>query len=172
VSSSPGISASEVRIAKKIAYKIWAKKALRAILGLFVVALIGYALIAATMTRFVPTNLGVVEVVSPNFPGGQANPGTVVLIDPTKSYDPKNIFTNLLMAISPHANVLKVEILEGPYGTTNWDKYDIDRAEDSPLDGEYVFKCLEGCGQGEDTITYGAMDPLWILGVPVDREAS
>lgn len=172
MSSSPGISASEVRIAKKIAYKIWAKKALRAILGLFVVALIGYALIASTMVRFVPTNLGVVEVVSPNFPGEQANAGTVVLIDPTKSYDPENIFTNLLMAMSPHSNVLKVEILEGPYGAAHWEKYGIDRAEDAPLDGEYIFECLEGCGGGEDAITYGVMDPLWILGIPVDREVS
>lgn len=156
--------ASEVRIAKSVAYKIIAKKGLRAIVGLVIFSAIVYAVIASTMTRYVATNLGTVKVVSTNFPGGYALPGTEVLIDPTESFDNKP-WTNLVMALTPHSTTMKVEIIAGPFGNQDWGKYGIERSADDKLNNEYIFECLEGCDPSINK--FGVMNPSWIMGVPV-----
>lgn len=155
---------SEVRIAKSVAYKIIAKKGLRAIVGLLIFAVIVYVIIASTMTRYVATNLGTMKVVSTNFPGGYALPGTQVVIDPTGNLDNKP-WTNLVTAITPHASTMKVEIVAGPFGNQDWAKYGIERSADDKLNNEYIFECLEGCDPSGNK--FGIMDPSWIMGVPV-----
>lgn len=156
--------ASEVRIAKNVAYKIIAKKGLRVVIGLMIFAAIVYAIIASTMTRYVATNLGSMKIVSTNFPGGHAVPGTQLLIDSTGDFDNKP-WTNLFMAIAPHPSTMKVEIVAGPYGTQDWDKYGIEGTSEDKLNNEYIFECLEGCDP--DGNKFGIMSPSWIMGVPV-----
>lgn len=156
--------ASEVRIAKGIAYKIIAKKSLRTVVALAVLAAIIYAVIASTMTRYVATNLGTVKVVSANFPGGQALPGTQILIDPKGNYD-NMPWTNIFMAITPHDSTMKVNVVAGPFGKVDWPKYGIDREKTALLNNEYLFECVEGCNP--DSNQFGITLPSWIMGIPV-----
>lgn len=156
--------ASEVRIAKSIGYRLVAKKAVRAILWLIVLAAVIYAIIAASMTRYVATNLGTLEIVSSNFPGGQAQKGAVVAVDLEGGYD-DNPLKNLLTAVTPHSSVLIGKVVEGPYGSPDWKSYNLKRPSDSKLSNEYIFECVRGCKAG----TYGIMRDDQIMGIPVER---
>lgn len=158
-------AASEVRIAKHIGYRIIAKKAVRAVLWLLVFALAVYGIIASSMTRYVVTDLGTMKITSPNFPGDQAEPGTVVVVDPRGGHD-GGILKNLLTAVTPHQGVLIVELLEGPYGSPDWASYEIPRERDAHLTDEYIFKCLEGC---ETPGSFGVIGSDQIMGIPVER---
>lgn len=156
-------SASEVRIAKTIGYRIIAKKAVRAVLWLILFGVIIYAIIASSMTRFVATDLGTLKIVSPNFPGGYAPIGTSVVVDPAGGHD-GNPLNNLLTAVTPHGGILVAEIVEGPYGSPEWESYGIDRERDSKLSNEYIAQCLEGC-DSEDTYLVIRSDQ--IMGIQV-----
>lgn len=156
-------SASEVRIAKSIGYRIIAKKAVRAVLWLILVALVVYAIIASSMTRFVATDLGTLKIVSPNFPGGYAPVGTAVVVDPEGGYD-GNPIQNLLAAVTPHGGILIAEIVEGPYGSPDWSSYAIEREKDSKLTNEYIAECLQGC---EADGTYVVIRSDQIMGIQV-----
>lgn len=160
---SNGSADAEVRIAKFIGYKIIAKKATRTVLWLFVVALVVYLLIAATMTRFVATDLGSMKIVSPNFPGGHGQPGTEVVIDPLGGHD-GNPLTNIITSFSPHRGILIGEIIEGPYGKPDWASYNLTRDREDVLSDQYIMRCLEGCSADVEFIIVGADQ---IMGIPV-----
>lgn len=162
---SANIAASEVRIAKSIGYRIIAKKAVRAVLWLLVLAVLIYGVIASTMARYVATDLGTLKVVSTTFPGGQATEGTAVVIDPEGGHT-GNPLNNLLTAVTPHGGILIGEIVQGPFGTPDWATYGIDRDADEPLSSEYIFRCLEGC---EVEGSYGVIAEDQIMGIPVER---
>ncbi len=156
-------SASEVRIAKTIGYRIIAKKSVRAVLWLMLVAVVVYAIIASSMTRFVATDLGTLKIVSPNFPGGYAPVGTAVVVDPEGGYD-GNPVKNLLTAVTPHGGILIAEIVEGPYGSPDWSSYGIERDRNSKLSNEYIAECLRGCGEEP---TYVMIRSDQIMGIQV-----
>jgi hypothetical protein len=158
-------AASEVRIAKSIGYRIIAKKAVRAVLWLILLAAVVYVIIAGSMARYVATDLGTLKVVSTNFPGGQATAGTAVAIDPQGGQD-DSFLKNLLTAVTPHGGVLIGEIVEGPFGSPDWESYGIDLGSDDKLSNSYVFKCLEGC---EVEGSYGVVENDQIMGIPVER---
>lgn len=158
-------AASEVRIAKTIAYQVIAKKAVRAVLWLALVAAVVYLIIAASMTRYVATDLGTLKLVSANFPGGQAQAGTVVAIDPKGGHD-DSIFKNLSTAFTPHGGIVIGEIVQGPYGEPSWADYGILRESKDKLANEYIFKCLEGC---DSETSFGVINSSQIMGIPVDR---
>lgn len=155
--------ASEVRIAKSIGYRLVAKKAVRAVLWLIVLAIVIYAIIASSMTRYVATNLGTLKVVSSNFPGDQAQKDTVVAIDLAGGYD-DNPLKNLLTAVTPHRSVLIGKIVEGPYGSPDWKSYGIEKPSDAKLSNQYIFECLQGC---EAKGVYGVVGNDQIMGIPV-----
>lgn len=156
-------SASEVRIAKTIGYRIIAKKAVRAVLWLILVALVVYAIIASSMTRFVATDLGTLKVVSPNFPGGYAPIGTAVVVDPAGGHDGSPVH-NLLTAVTPHGGILIAEIVEGPYGSPDWASYSIERDRGAKLSNEYIAECLRGC---EEDGTFMVIRSDQIMGIQV-----
>lgn len=156
-------SASEVRIAKAIGYRIIAKKAVRAVLWLILLAVVVYGIIASSMTRYVATDLGTLKIVSTNFPGGHAQPGTVVAIDPSGGHDGSPL-ANLLTAITPHSGILIGEIVEGPFGAPDWASYELEMERDAKLSNQYIFRCLEGCGEVDG---YGIIKPQQIMGIPV-----
>ena len=158
-------AASEVRIAKAIGYKIIAKKAVRAVLWLIVLALIVYAIIAASMARYVATDLGTLKIVSTNFPGGYAQPKAIVAIDPEGGYD-GNPLRNLQAAVTPHGGVVIAEVVEGPFGSPDWSSYGIKRTSDDKLNDEYIVKCIEGCGKDTKFLVPRADQ---IMGIPVGR---
>ena len=157
-------AASEVRIAKSIGYRIIAKKAVRAVLWLIVLALVVYAAIAGSMARYVATDLGTLKIVSTNFPGGQATPGTAVVIDPEGGYD-RSFLKNLLTAVTPHGGVLIGEVIEGPFGAPDWSAYGIEAEPEQKLSDEYIFRCIEGC----ETERFYVVDAEQIMGIPVER---
>lgn len=156
-------AAAEVRIAKSIGYRIIAKKSVRAILWLIVLAAVVYVFIASSMTRYVATDLGTMKIVSPNFTGGNAQKGTVVAIDPMGGHD-GSILKNLKTTITPHGGILVAEIVEGPYGVPDWSDYKLKMDEERVLSNEYVIKCLEGCN---GNIDYGVVHAEQIMGIPV-----
>jgi len=158
-------AASEVRIAKSIGYRIIAKKAVRAVLWLLLLAVVVYVIIAGSMARYVATDLGTLKIVSTNFPGGQATSGTAVAIDPEGGQD-RSFLKNILTAATPHGGVLIGEIVEGPFGSPDWDAYGIDREQDAKLSNEYIFKCVEGC---EVEGSFGVVSNDQIMGIPVER---
>lgn len=158
-------AASEVRIAKTIGYQIIAKKAVRAVLWLILLAVVIYGIIASSMTRYVSTDLGMLKIVSTNFPGGNAQPGTVVAIDPQGGYD-GGVLSNLLAAVTPHSGIVIGEIVHGPYGSVDWAAYEIDREKDYKLSDQYIIKCIEGC---ETEGSFGLIGKEQIMGIPVGR---
>lgn len=155
-------AASEVRIAKSIGYRIIAKKSVRAILWLMVLAVVVYGFIASSMTRYVATDLGTLKVVSPNFPGGNASKGTLVAIDPAGGHD-GSILKNLQTSVTPHGGILIAEVVEGPYGSPKWKNYDLKMDKDRVLSNEYVVKCVEGC----QDLDFGVVRSDQIMGIPV-----
>lgn len=159
-------AASEVRIAKAIGYRIIAKKAVRAVLWLMLLALIVYGLIASSMTRYVATNLGTLKIVSTNFPGGQAQTDTVVAVDLAGGYD-GSVLNNLLTAVTPHSGVFIAEIVEGPYGTPDWSSYGIERDREDTLSNQYIAKCIDGCDGAEGSFIL--IRSSQIMGIPVER---
>lgn len=158
-------AASEVRIAKSIGYRIIAKKAVRAVLWLILLAVVVYAIIAGSMARYVATDLGTMEIVSTNFPGGQAKAGTTVAIDPAGGQD-QSFLKNILTAATPHGGVVVGKIVEGPFGSPDWSAYKINREAGDKLTNEYIFKCIEGC---ETKGSFGVVENDQIMGIPVNR---
>lgn len=160
-------AASEVRIAKAIGYRIIAQKAVRAVLWLIVIAAVVYAVIAGTMIRYVATDIGVLKIASPNFPGGHAPIGTAVAIDPAGGHD-GNPLKNIATAFTPHSGILVGEVVQGPYGAVDWKAYGFDGVEkDKKLSSQYIIRCIEGCSVVDG---YGLITADQILGVPIREE--
>jgi len=160
-------SAPEVKIAKAIGYRIIAKKAVRTVIWLIVLAAVVYAIIASSMARYVATNLGTMEIVSTNFPGGYAQPKTVVAIDGQGGYKDNNPLQNLKAAVTPHRDVIVGEVQVGPYGTPDWSSYGFKGMDSKDnLSNQYIVKCLEGCSGDSD---FRIVRADQIMGIPVGR---
>lgn len=157
---------SEVKLAKNVASKIYVKYAVKTVVGVVIAAIVAYGFIASSMTRYVPTNLGYVKMVSPNFPGGYALPGTEVFINPGSNYTGNDFLPNLLASVTRHENVIRGEVIAGPFGPVNWKDYGIQRKNDENLENEYVFKCLDNCNFEGKEIEYGITRATWIMGLP------
>lgn len=142
-------SSGELRIEKKTADRILAKTLRNSILFVILFAFITYIIVAATITRFTFTNLGVQYITTPIFEGGIAAEGDVVLATPGQenSFD---FLSNLINSVKPHNNVVKVSVVEGNFGSPDWELYeDIIPTEDGLLTDQYIVECIEGCPEGE-----------------------
>lgn len=156
-------SEKELRIVRKTAWVKIASNSWRAFTLILLFSIALYALVASTMTRFAPTNLGVAMMTTPKFEGGIAKPGEIVYVAPAKNFN-YGVLENLKSTVVPTNGVFKVELLEGPVGPVEWADYGIE--PDDPkmnLNSQYIARCIEGCKVKDRNLLIHSSN---IMGVP------
>lgn len=163
-----------VRVSKSFARNFTFQSAVSATVILFICAVFLYIGVSGTIARLNWTNLGVVPVSSPAFPGGYAQPGTEVYVSSDAYKD--NFIENTLSSLREFNDVSLVEVKAGPYGSVKWEPSGLTVVNNVIVDGvlpkdpgsgvldnQYIVTCVEGaCEPG---LTY-IVDSDDIFGVP------
>lgn len=177
---------SNIRVAKNIYRKQLAKKIVVIFGYAALVVVVIYACFAATIIRVIPaTNgVGLTPVKEHTFSGGQAPPGSRLVVNPNATVGDGGL-DRLLQGFKPTSDVALVDVHSGPFGKVSWqpdgrvlidgddsglkmsrssvEEDKADKVIEFSLNDEYLVECVEGdCTVGLGLII--SMDNVY--GVP------